>query len=158
MNKCLFLSLLTWSGESFGRCKQVENVEIIPIRGFQRAVTACPQALENECLQFRSACRLSGEQRLIFHRVSASSTGLDTFYRHTQLMNLARMGDVECSIKSNSTIDWECMTSVLVMQCVLFFLAARLATVLSLSSETAASSLSETCLRALGFQEINQKI
>lgn len=155
----LLLSLLTWSGESFGRCKQEENAEIIPIRGFQGAVIACPQALENnKCLRCRCACRLSGEQRLILHRVSASRTGLDTFYRHTQLMNLARMGDVECSIKSNSTIDWECMTSVLVMQCVLFFLAARLATVLSLSSETAASSLSETCLRALRFQEINQKI
>lgn len=50
--------------------------------------------------------------------VTASSTELDMSYRNTQLMNLAGMGNVECSIKSNPTIDWECMTSVLVMQCV----------------------------------------
>lgn len=62
-------------------------------------------------------------------------------------MNLARTPFVEYSIESSPSIDWECMTCVLVMQCVLFFLAARLTPALSLSSQTAVSILSKIPLR-----------
>lgn len=67
------------------------------------------------------------------------------FSWYSRLMNLAKICHVEYSIESNPAIDWECMTRTLVMQCVLFFLAAKPTAAFSLSLETVASSLSLIC-------------